>query len=616
MKRFSIITGLIILSFGLTSIDKLAIDITGDTTPDLGGTYTYTFDPPSQYFLPTWTVSNGTIQGTYSNGSLYWVDVKWDQGEGSGSVVFKNGSTTIKSLGVTVSSALTAGSIGGTKTICYNASAGTMTNSAGAGGCAGGCNYLWQKSTNGSTWTTASGSNTGATYSPGNLTATTWFRRRVSDDFFTKYTSSVKVTVKNLGAGSISTASKNFCYNSTPGLINASAATNNVGTRTYTWQKSTNNSTWVNVPSSNTEDYTPPALTATTWYRRRVVDNCATKYTTSVKFTVKNLNPGSIGNAQTLCYNGNPSALSNTGSASGNNGSVTYQWQISSNGSSGWTNISGATGTTYDPGSLTSNKWYRRRAIDGCFTKYTNTIKITVTNLNAGSINGLQTICYNGDPSTLGNSSSASNAKGSVSYQWQYSNNGSSGWTNISGATGTTYNPPSGLTVNRWYRRRAIDQCATKYSNTIPVTVRNLTAGSIGGTQTICYSGDPGTLSNSSSAGNSIGSVSYQWQYSNNGSSGWTNISGATGTTYNPPSGLTVNRWYRRRVIDNCFTKYTNSIKVTVKNLSAGSINNFQTICYNGDPGTFGNSSSASNYKGTLHYQWQYSNNGSSGWTN
>ena len=86
-----------------------------------------------------------------------------------------------------------------------------------------------------------------------------------------------------------------------------------------------------------------------------------------------NLSAGSIGNAQTVCYNGNPSTLTNTSSASGGSG-YTYQWQHRSPGGS-WSNISGATTTTYNPPSLTSTKEYRRRVQSCGQTKYTNTIE-------------------------------------------------------------------------------------------------------------------------------------------------------------------------------------------------------------------------------------------------
>ncbi len=336
---------------------------------------------------------------------------------------------------------------------------------------------------------------------------------------------------------------------------------------------------------------------------------------------IANLGGGTIIGASTICYGGNPGNIANSNSGTGGSGGYTYQWQYSANGSSGWTNIGGATSSSYNPpGGLTASRWYRRR-IASCSGQnaYSNTVKITVQpNLVAGSIGGVQSVCYNGDPSTLSSSSSASGGNGSYAYQWQYSANGSSGWTNISGATSTTYNPPSGLTASRWYRRRAISCSQTKYTGSVKVTVYTTPSpGGIGGTQTICYNGDPGTLTSSSSASGGNGSYAYQWQYSANGSSGWTNISGATTTTYNPPSGLTASRWYRRRTISCGQTVYTGNIKVTVNpTLVVGGINGAHSICSGGDPNTLGSSTLPTGGNGSYTYQWQYSANGSSGWTN
>ncbi|WP_190809221.1 DUF6443 domain-containing protein [Flagellimonas sp. S3867] len=240
-------------------------------------------------------------------------------------------------------------------------------------------------------------------------------------------------------------------------------------------------------------------------------------------------------------------------------GGVTWFWQTSSSGTSLANSSSTYTVTS------TGTYYLRARNSGGTWSSSSSSRYVGIINLTAGVITNAQTICYSGNPSTLGNFEGAGGTSGSFNYQWQYSNNGSSGWTNISGATGTTYNPPGGLTASRWYRRRVICASQTKYTNSIKVTVRaNLAAGSIGGTQTICYNGNPGNLHSSTSASGGDGSYSYQWQYSNNGSSGWTNISGATSTAYNPPSGLTADRWYRRRAISCGQTKYTGGVKVTV----------------------------------------------------
>lgn len=88
-------------------------------------------------------------------------------------------------------------------------------------------------------------------------------------------------------------------------------------------------------------------------------------------------------------------------------------------------------------------------------------------------------------------------------------------------------------------------------------------AGSIGGTQSICSPGDPTAITNTTDGGG----TSWEWQYSPNGSTGWTTIGGATLSSYDPPAGLTADRWYRRRSVKctpDLFSSYTSSIKVTV----------------------------------------------------
>src|SRR5690606_14293047 len=137
------------------------------------------------------------------------------------------------------------------------------------------------------------------------------------------------------------------------------------------------------------------------------------------------LNAGAITVTEPLpiCYNGNPSAIGNSSSPSGGDSNYSYQWQVSTNNST-WSNISGATAVTYDPGPLTSNRWYRRRVTSCGETKYTSSVQITVRpSLNAGAPARPQTDRYSGDPSALGNSSSPSGGDSNYSYQWQVSTN-------------------------------------------------------------------------------------------------------------------------------------------------------------------------------------------------
>jgi len=163
---------------------------------------------------------------------------------------------------------------------------------------------------------------------------------------------------------------------------------------------------------------------------------------------------GGISGNQTICYNANPSTLTETIAPIGT-GILTYQWQSSiMDGVSGFVSISSATASSYDPPALTQNTWYKRLDIyDSSSLCETNVLFIEVNpNFTAGSINTTgETICYNGNPSIIGSSTTAIGGNGTITYQWRA--NG----INISGATGETYDPPASLTANTSYTRLAKD---------------------------------------------------------------------------------------------------------------------------------------------------------------
>jgi len=71
------------------------------------------------------------------------------------------------------------------------------------------------------------------------------------------------------------------------------------------------------------------------------------------------LNPGVISADQSICYNTSPVELTGP-SATGGDGSYTYQWESSINSGVDWTNISGATSLNYQPGSLSQTTLFRR----------------------------------------------------------------------------------------------------------------------------------------------------------------------------------------------------------------------------------------------------------------
>jgi gliding motility-associated-like protein len=87
--------------------------------------------------------------------------------------------------------------------------------------------------------------------------------------------------------------------------------------------------------------------------------------------------PGSIGGTQAVCIGTAAATLVSISPASGGNGTIDYQWQIS-NDNVTYTNIPGATGLSYDPGVLSQTAYFRRVAVSGDQEVTTLTVTVTV----------------------------------------------------------------------------------------------------------------------------------------------------------------------------------------------------------------------------------------------
>jgi len=145
------------------------------------------------------------------------------------------------------------------------------------------------------------------------------------------------------------------------------------------------NMNWVwlqpgNLMGSTTNPVTQ-TLTSTTIFQVVGVDtltNCSNVATVIVP-VVTELLPGIIAENQTICVGEIPDLLT-AQMANGGTGTYAYQWEISTtSGASGFSDIPGETGLTYQPGVTTQNTWYRIRVSSPpCPDEYTNTIEIHV----------------------------------------------------------------------------------------------------------------------------------------------------------------------------------------------------------------------------------------------
>lgn len=127
----------------------------------------------------------------------------------------------------------------------------------------------------------------------------------------------------------------------------------------------------------------------------------------------------------------------------------------------------------------------------------------------------------------------------SLTYQWQTSANGTTGWSNIALATAQSYTVQAGDVGN--YLR-----CVVTGTNAIGNASANTAATSQVTSSAPVNTAAP-TITGTPRAGNILGcldgtwtnspSYTYQWQLSANGSTGWADIALATAQTYSPLIG-------------------------------------------------------------------------------
>ncbi|MBK8492563.1 MAG: hypothetical protein IPL49_17150 [Saprospirales bacterium] len=270
-------------------------------------------------------------------------------------------------------------------------------------------------------------------------------------------------------------------------------ATGGSGAYTYVWEMSTGDCTSPSfspiVPAATGPTYTTPALAATTSYRVIISDangictppltsNCAT--VTVVPDPIITAQPA----ASTIC-SGGTQTLTAVGWVDPPF-SVTYQWQKSTTGCAGtFTNISGATSSTYITPGLTTTTYYRvivAATGSGCFTGPSACATVTVNPkpiINTQPQNATRCV----DDAVSFTSTASPGAGGTLSYQWEVSTNGGTTWStsilNVVGTTTTTtltINPVT-LAMNNYRYRMVVTEtgtatCTTNSSAAI-LTARN-----------------------------------------------------------------------------------------------------------------------------------------------
>ena len=374
---------LLVLTGWLTSPLQAQFSITGPTCVTAGVQYTYQISGP---WTPStnmnWFQTTGTIVGNGSGTPQPTVTVTFS----SSGVVKVNttnpsGSAT---LNVTVVAALAGGTISNpAQTINYNKVPASINCPVATGGSCSTPNYTyqWQSSPDNGTYTNITGA-TGQnlTFSTP-LTATTYYRRQVTETTSGGTANSTVATVTvypALVAGTISPSSQTVNYNTAGSLLTLSGVSGGSGTYSYQWQSSTDAISWTPIGGAMTPTNTPAPATMKTYYRVSVKSNGDS--TPSASATV-NVYPQLLGGTLSPAYSSvasgtSPGAITATLSTGGAGG-YTFQWQSSTDGIN-FTNIAGITTQNYTPGALSAPMWYRRQVTSLGDVEYSTTAQVVI----------------------------------------------------------------------------------------------------------------------------------------------------------------------------------------------------------------------------------------------
>ena len=229
---------------------------------------------------------------------------------------------------------------------------------------------------------------------------------------------------------------------------------------------------------------------------------------------------------------------------------LSYQWQLYD---SNWLNIQGATSSSYTAPTLDEKEVNYRCVItsDKGGTATTDTVTLTVQAVPIDTVTIVNqpsdTTAYIGGEFSFVTVADTDDETATLSYQWQIDVD--STWTDISGATHATYVGTAPETTGTADYRcvvtstgggTATSDSATLTVQEVPVDVVTITTQPQSATGFI---GDTITLSVVAESDDETATLSYQWQIKDG--STYTDISGATSSTYTAPTTTASTERYR-----------------------------------------------------------------------
>ncbi len=324
------------------------------------------------------------------------------------------------------------------------------------------------------------------------------------------------------------------------------------GATSTQWQLSNSGgSTWANITGATSASYSFTAAATMSGYQYRVLfTNASGSATTSAATLTVGLPITITSNPQSKSAAANTSVTFTT-SATGTP-APTVQWQVSSDHAMTWTNIAGATTTSYTVTATAAISGYQYRAVFSSPFGTAATSPATLTTTVTSS--PLPTITANPVSQTVTAGATVnftSSSTGATSTQWQLSTNGGSTWTNIAGATSTSYSFTATAAMSGYkYRVQYTNAAGSVLTSPATLSISALPIVPVVTTNPASQTAVVGQSVSFTAAAAGTPAPTVQWQASFNGTT-WTNIPGATATTYTLTVVSTQNGYYFRAVFTN-----------------------------------------------------------------
>jgi gliding motility-associated-like protein len=364
------------------------------------------------------------------------------------------------------------------------------------------------------------------------------------------------------------------------------------------WQASTTSaiSGFSNISGATSATYTATNISVKMYYRAIITSGvCASAISNADSIMIRTVVIGGIisGNNDTVCTGANITTLT----LSGYIGSIQWQASIIS-ANSGFSDISGATNTTFIATNLSVKTYYRVIVTNGMCLPATSTVdSIMISTLPVGGIvtGNNDTVCAETNSTIL----TLNGYSGSI--QWQTSTtSANAGFSNIIGANAPTYTA-NNLSVKTYFRvvvTNGVCPPATSTVDSIMINSQPVGGIATGSNDTVCAGTNSTILTLSGYSG------SIQWQTSaTSATSGFSNIIGANASTY-VVNNISAKTYYRAVVTNGICPPATSAVdSILISTIPVGGFvaGSNDTVC----AGTNSTILTLSGYSGNI--QWQIS---------